>query len=370
MKQETTDKKAVTIPYPKQIYDYLNQYVIGQDEAKKTLSVAIYNHYKRFLINLYGASNPQMKPDLEDVTIDKSNLLLLGNTGTGKTFMIKTIAKYLGIPCYVADATKITESGYVGDDVESILVGLLRECDYNVQKAECGIVCIDEIDKIARKGENVSITRDVSGEGVQQSLLKIVEGCKIGVPPQGGRKHPEQTVIEIDTTNILFIGMGAFDGIERKIERRLKTNTIGFVTKNDKIGVNDNENILKNISSSDLKSFGIIPELIGRFPIITYTNPLTEKDLVRILNETKNSILKQYQKMLSIDGIDLGFDEDALEEIAKIANQTKTGARGLRSIVENVLMDIVFEYGGNANTKKIQITKEYVLDKINIKKAA
>lgn len=360
---------SVAIPSPKQIYDYLNQYVIGQNEAKKALSVAVYNHYKRFLINVYGASNSNDRPDLEDVFIDKSNLLLLGPTGSGKTFMIKTIAKYLGIPCYIADATKITESGYVGDDVESILSGLLRECDYNIEAAQCGIVCIDEIDKISRKGENVSITRDVSGEGVQQSLLKIVEGCKIGVPPQGGRKHPEQSVIEIDTTNILFIGMGAFDGIERKIEKRLNTNSIGFNSKIKEKNCNKN-NILSNVTTSDLRSFGLIPELIGRFPIIAYTNPLTEQDLVSILKEPKNAIIKQYQKMMAIDGIELNFKNDALLEIAKIASETKTGARGLRSIIEKVLTDIMFEYGGNAEVKKINITKDYINRFFENKKAA
>lgn len=258
MRKENKFLRPTVVPSPKQIYDYLNQYVIGQDEAKKTLSVAIYNHFLRQLINVQGASNNDLVGNLEDVVVDKSNLLLLGNTGTGKTFMIKMIAKYLGIPCYIADATKITESGYVGDDVESILVGLLRESNFNVEIAQTGIVCIDEFDKISRKSENPSITRDVSGEGVQQSLLKIVEGCKVGVPPNGGRKHPEQQVVEIDTTNILFIGMGSFDGIEKNIEKRLNTNTIGFV-KNEKNEKTDNSNLLSNVTTSDLKSFGIIP---------------------------------------------------------------------------------------------------------------
>lgn len=359
---EMNEQNAITIPTPKQLYDILNQYVIGQTEAKKTLAVAVYNHYKRFLINVYGATVGQEEPnELKNVTIDKSNILECGPSGSGKTFMVKTLAKHLGIPCYIADSTKLTESGFVGDDVETVLTGLLHEADGDVMKAQCGICILDEMDKLGRRGENPSLTRDVGGEGTQQGLLKIVEGTKIGVPPNGGRKHPEQVLVEMDTTNILFIGMGAFDGLDKIVERRINTQSIGFGAVR-KIQSDDEKeiNLLNKVRQEDLKKFGIIPELIGRFPIITHTNPLSEDDLVRILTEPKNCIIKQYRKMLYMDGINLTFDEDALKLIAKIANSTKTGARGLRSILENVLTDIMFDFGGNTEVNDVNIDITYV----------
>ena len=361
-KETETEKVSISVPTPRQLFELLEKFVIGQTEAKKTLSVAIYNHYKRFLINVYGATvEGEQTEEFNGVVIDKSNLLMLGNTGTGKTYMIKTLAKYLGIPCYIADSTKLTESGFVGDDVETVLTGLLHEADGDVMKAQSGICILDEIDKLGRRGENASLTRDVGGEGVQQGLLKIVEGTKIGVPPNGGRKHPEQQLIEMDTTNILFIGMGAFDGIEKIVERRLNTNPIGFSSVKKQISDDEkNVNMLNKVRQDDLKKFGLIPELIGRFPIITHTNPLSEDDLVRILTEPQNSIIKQYRKMLYMDGVNLEFDTDALRLIAKIANRTKTGARGLRSILENVLTDIMFDFGGNCDVTDVRINVEYV----------
>jgi ATP-dependent Clp protease ATP-binding subunit ClpX len=356
------EMQAITIPTPKQLYDILDKYVIGQDEAKKVLSVAVYNHYKRFLINIYGANiNGDRADEFENVTIDKANVLLCGNSGTGKTFMIKTLAKFLGIPCYIADSTKLTESGYVGDDVETILTGLLHEADGNVMRAQSGICILDEIDKLSRRGENASLTRDVGAEGVQQGLLKIVEGTKVGVPPNGGRKHPEQQLIDMDTTNILFIGIGAFDGLDKIVERRINTSSIGF--NSVRKAVNDDEkniNLLNKVRQEDLKKFGLIPELIGRFPIITHTNPLSEDDLVRILTETQNSIIKQYQKMLYMDGVNLSFTDGALKLVAKVANSTKTGARGLRSILENVLTNVMFDYAGNVEVKDIKIDAKYI----------
>lgn len=359
---EKSENTAVSIPTPKQLFELLEKFVIGQKEAKKYLSVAVYNHYKRFLINVYGATSNGNEPkEFENVTIDKSNLLMLGNTGTGKTYMVKTLAKHLGIPCYIADSTKLTESGFVGDDVESVLSGLLHEADGDVIKAQSGICILDEIDKLGRRGENPSLTRDVGGEGVQQSLLKIVEGTKIGVPPNGGRKHPEQQLIDFDTTNVLFIGMGAFDGIDKIVEHRIDSRPIGFGSVKKQLSDDEkNVNMLNKVRQDDLKKFGLIPELIGRFPIITHTNPLSEDDLARILTEPHNSIIQQYRKMLYLDGITLEFNNDALRLIAKIANGTKTGARGLRSILENVLTDIMFDYGGNDKMKNITITKKYV----------
>ena len=351
------NKNMVTIPSPKQIYEHLNQYVIGQDEAKKTLSVAVYNHYKRFLMNNYGLSTNNK---FDDVIVDKSNCLLLGPTGTGKTFLLKTIAKFIGVPCYIADCTSITESGYVGDDVENVLVGLLRECDFDIEAAQMGICILDEIDKLATKSENPSITRDVSGEGVQQGLLKLVEGGKVSVPPQGGRKHPHQECIEIDTTNILFIGLGAFAGIDKMILRKHNTRSVGYNQNDvDKNEINES-NCLEFIETDDLRKYGLIPEFLGRFPIITHTNPLNEDDLIKILTEPKNAIIKQYQKLLSIDNVSVKFEDDALKEIAQIANKNNTGARGLRKIIENILNEIMFEYGGNTKKKTIKITKDFI----------
>lgn len=361
------------IPTPKVIYEYLNHHVIGQDRAKKTLSVAIYNHYKRMLFSLtpiYDQSSPLYEEELSGVNIEKSNILLLGNSGTGKTYLVKQIAKILNIPCYIADATKFTESGYVGADVESILSGLLKEAGGDMRQAEWGIVCIDEIDKIARKGENMSITRDVSGEGVQQGLLKIVEGGKIQMSPNGGRIHPEQGLAEMDTTNILFIGMGAFDGIERIVGRRLNRNFVGFDTK--KKNKEEVESLLSNVRSEDLVAFGLIPELIGRFPVVTNTEPLTEDDLVRILTQPCDAIIKQYRKMFAFDGVKLQFKEEALKAIAREALSSKTGARGLRRVIETVLNDLVFEYGGNAELKELVVTEDMVetIIHLNSKKTA
>lgn len=350
--------KGMFIPSPKQLYQHLNDYVIGQDDAKKTLAVAIYNHFKRFMINVYGVTkNVKSYEKYEDVFIEKSNVLMLGNSGTGKTYMVKTLCNFLNIPCYIADSTKLTESGYVGDDVENILVGLLKSCDYDIEMAQCGVVVLDEIDKLSRKGENVSITRDVGGEGVQQGLLKIVEGGIISVPPQGGRKHPQQKCIDIDTTNILFIALGAFEGIERVIEKRLNTNRIGFNTTQT---YNKDSDILSNVDTADIRQYGLIPELLGRFPIITHTNPLTEDDMIKILSDTKNSAIRQYQKLMSVDNIKLDFTENALRTIAHKAIITKTGARGLKKIIENVLMNIMFEFGGNTEKTDIIIDEDFI----------
>lgn len=366
-------QKTVFMPTPKQLYAYLNDYVIGQDDAKKTLSIAIYNHFKRFMINVYGAAKDvKAYEQFKDVTIDKSNILMLGESGTGKTYMIKTICKFLNIPCYIADCNTLSETGYVGDDVENVLVGLLKDCNYNVEQAQCGVVVLDEADKLSRKGENVSITRDVGGEGVQQSLLKLVEGGIVSVPPNGGRKHPEQQCIDIDTTNILFIALGAFEGIDKIIAKRLNTNRIGFNCKHNSADINstDKENILNEVSADDIRKYGIIPELLGRFPIITHTNSLTVDDMMKILTDTKNSVVKQYQKLLSIDNVDLKFTDDAIREIAKQSLVSKTGARGIKKIMENLLSDIMFEYGGNTKKKIITIDKDFVDSFYSKKKVA
>lgn len=347
------------IPTPKEIMEYLDERVIGQEAAKKRLAVAVYNHYKRVFSNLCGLGN---EGEFADVEIDKSNILMTGNTGTGKTFIIKNIAKMLGVPCHIHDCTKLTQSGYVGEDVENILTGLLQECDYDIERAQVGIVCLDEIDKIATKGENVSITRDVSGEGVQQSLLKIVEGSVVGVMPQGGRKHPEQSLIPVDTTNILFIGMGAFVGLDKIIEKRISTTknkSIGFTTSiNDNNDIDEPDNILDDVTPIDLKKFGIIPELVGRFPVITHTNPLEKKDLIRIITEPKNAIMRQYQKLAAIDGKTLKFTSGAIDTIAEAAIISETGARGLRGILETVLTDFMFE-GADSDQDELVVDKKY-----------
>lgn len=348
---------------PNELKKLLDQYVIGQDEAKKTLCVAIYNHYKRVISNIYGTDVQQ--EELNDVNIDKSNVLLIGNTGTGKTYILKTIAKLMGLPCYIGDSTRLTQSGYVGDDVETILTGLLQECDYNVEAAQMGIVCLDEADKLARKEDNPSLTRDVGGEGVQQGLLKIVEGSKVGVPPQGGRKHPEQPLIYLDTSNILFVFMGAFDGLDKIIEKRCNTKRIGFAEKKQE----KQPDIFSKVTNEDLKKYGFIPELIGRFPITVTTNDLTKEDLVNILVQPKNSVVKQYKKLMAIDGINLDFTQDSLEAIAEYALEMKTGARGLKKIMEAVLQDIMYGFD-EYKSKTFKITAEYVNKMLRQKKAA
>lgn len=344
------------IPTPKEIMAYLDERVIGQYDAKKRLAIAVHNHYKRVFSNVCGLGNDG---EFKDVEIDKSNCLLLGPTGTGKTFLIQNIAKMLGVPCHIHDCTKLTEAGYVGEDVENILTGLLMACDYDVERAQVGIVCLDEIDKLAKRGENMSIVRDVSGEGVQQSLLKIVEGSMVGVMPNGGRKHPEQPLVQIDTTNILFIGMGAFVGIEDIIKKRTtKASSIGFNNHNNETTKVDDEQILNYVNAVDLKKFGLIPELIGRFPVITHTNHLDKSDLVRIIKEPKNSIMKQYQKLAYIDGKKLKFTDGAIDTIAETAVITETGARGIRSIMETVLNDFMFDISDSKKTT-VTIDKEY-----------
>lgn len=345
---------------PREIKEYLDQYVIGQDDAKKILSVAIYNHLKRILMNNEGIGNDG---EFSDIQVEKSNIVMVGETGTGKTFLVKTIAEMLGIPCYIADATTLTEAGYVGDDVESIVVGLLQKANYNVELAERGIIVIDELDKISRKSDNPSITRDVSGEGVQQALLKIVEGNVVGVPPKGGRKHPDIPLTYVNTKNILIIGLGAFVGLDQNIKRRLNVNSIGFKNKTNKQKEIEG-NILKQVTSQDLRSFGLIPELVGRFPVVTYTNPLSKEDLVRIITEPKNAILKQFKKLLSIDGISISFTEEALTEIANTALKLKLGARGLRSIMEIVLTDIMYD-APNEEDKDVIITRDMIVDMLS-----
>lgn len=332
---------------PTEIKAQLDDYVIGQTEAKKTLSVAVYNHYKRL--------NQKLEED--EVEIDKSNVVMVGRTGTGKTLLAKTIAKMLNVPFCIADATVLTEAGYVGEDVESILSRLLQAADYNVKAAERGIIFIDEIDKIARKSDNPSITRDVSGEGVQQALLKLLEGAEINVPPQGGRKHPEQKMIKVDTKNILFICGGAFDGIERIIAQRVNRQTIGFSSE-EKERV-DKDNLLEFVNPTDLKTFGLIPELIGRFPVYTYLRPLDRAALRSILTEPKNSLMKQYHKLFKMDGVTLTFDDDALNFVVDKAIEFKLGARGLRSICEAILTEAMFEIPSDKSKKSFTVTKAY-----------
>lgn len=341
-----------SLPKPTEIKEFLDQYIIGQDNAKRFLSVSVYNHYKRIL----------QKTVKDDVEIEKSNIIMVGATGTGKTLLARTIAKMLHVPFTIVDATVLTEAGYVGEDIESILTRLLQVADYDVNAAERGIVFIDEIDKIARKSDNPSITRDVSGEGVQQGLLKLLEGSVVNVPPQGGRKHPEQRMIAVDTKNILFVCGGAFDGIEKKIAQRLNTRVVGYAASKDTAQV-DRKNLMKYITPLDLKSFGLIPEIIGRLPILTYLEPLDRNALLRILTEPKNSIIKQYQKLFDMDGVALTFEHDAYEYIVDKAVEFKLGARGLRSIVEAIMIDAMFTLPSE-NKKKLHITRDYAIEKL------
>ena len=353
VKEDAADEVFIandfTLLKPKEIKAHLDDFVIGQDDAKKVMSVAVYNHYKRIL-----------QPDTsdEDIEIEKSNIIMVGRTGTGKTLIARSIAKLLKVPFCIADATVLTEAGYVGEDVESILTRLLQAADYDVEKAKRGIVFIDEIDKVARKSDNPSITRDVSGEGVQQAMLKLLEGTIVNVPPQGGRKHPDQKMIALDTKDILFISGGAFDGIEQHISSRMNTRSIGFKSVSE--GAINKENLLQYIAPQDLKSFGLIPELIGRMPVVTHLNPLDRAALKLILTEPKNALTKQYQKLFDMDGISLTFDKKAIDIIVDKAMEFKLGARGLRSICETIMLDAMFEFPSDQSKKELKITTSYV----------
>ncbi len=346
---------ALKLIRPIEIKEHLDQYVIGQDDAKKVMAVSVYNHYKRL----------NQKVEKDEIELEKSNIIMVGETGTGKTLLAKTIAKILNVPFCICDATVLTEAGYVGEDVESILTRLLQAADYDVAAAERGIIYIDEIDKIARKSDNPSITRDVSGEGVQQALLKILEGTIVNVPPQGGRKHPDQKMIAVNTNNILFMCGGAFDGIQKKIANRLRTQTIGYKVNKDEVDI-DLNNLYKYITPQDLKNYGLIPELIGRLPVLTYLNPLDKETLLSILTQPKNALIKQYQKLFDYEGVELKFDEDVFQFIVDKANEFKLGARGLRSICEAIMLDAMFEIPSeknNSEQKTLEISLEYAKHK-------
>jgi len=354
--KDTTDKPSFNLVKPKEMKEYLDQYVVGQDEAKKVIAVAVYNHYKRLM--------QKSDPD-DDIVIEKSNIVMVGETGTGKTYLARTLANMLQVPFCIADATVLTEAGYVGEDVESILTRLLQAANYEVENAERGIVYIDELDKISRKSDNPSITRDVSGEGVQQALLKLLEGTSVNVPPQGGRKHPDQKMISLNTQNILFICGGAFDGIKRIIESRLNTAPLGFTSNDDSEDRHEieEENMLRYINAQDLKKYGLIPELIGRLPVLTYLDPLDKDTLKQILTEPKNALTKQYKKLFEMEGVKIEFKKSALEYIVDKAVEYKLGARGLRSICEAIVNDAMFELPSNKDIKELIVTREYAIEK-------